>query len=128
MRKGVNLDMEFFDGRTERERWGELDQAGTDRDIEDQVDILLNSDSDLWNYDLHPQVSNGVISITGIVNVAEDVEKLRNLVNIEGNRGVELNVAVNAEVSNLDPQDTVLEYRNYGSPLMADIYGESEEE
>ena len=46
-------------------KFGEWNNSDSDRDIEERVQMLLDSDSDLWNYDLHAEVSNGVVHVTG---------------------------------------------------------------
>lgn len=126
-KKDVKRGMEFKDGRAEKEMWGEQNQAGSDRDLEERVQMLLDSDSGLWNYDLHSQVSNGVIQINGVVDVEEEKDKLRHLMNIEGSRGLELNVAVNAQVSNIEHKEEALEYEEERNRLVADISADSDD-
>jgi hypothetical protein len=109
-KKDVKRGMEFKDGRAEQEMWGEWNDSDSDRDIEERVQMLLDSDSDLWNYDLHAEVSNGVVHVTGVVDVEEEKEKLRQLLNIEGVRQLDLGVAVNSQVSNLEPKEKALDY------------------
>lgn len=119
-KKDVKRGMEYKDGRFEQEIWGERNEAGSDRDLEERVQMLLDSDSDLWPYDLHAEVSNGVVRITGVVDVEEEKHKLEQLVNIEGIRGMELEVAVNFQVSNLEPKEAALEYEEDRNRLTAE--------
>jgi len=119
-RKDVKRGMEYKDGRFEQEIWGEWNEAGSDRDLEERVQMLLDSDSDLWPYDLHAEVSNGVVRITGVVDVEEEKRKLEQLVNIEGIQGMEVGVAVNSQVSNLEPKEAALEYEEDRNQLTAE--------
>lgn len=119
-KKDVKRGMEFKDGRAEQEMWGEWNEAGSDRDLEERVQMLLDSDSDLWPYDLHAEVSNGIVHVAGVVDVEEEKQKLEQLVNIKGVRGIDLGVAINAQVSNLEPKEQALEYEEDRNQLTAD--------
>jgi hypothetical protein len=112
--------MEFKDGRAEQEMWGEWNEAGSDRDLEERVQMVLDSDSDLWTYDLHAEVNNGVAHVTGVVDVEQEVDKLKNLLDIEGLRGLDLGVAVNAQVGNLEPKEQALEYEEDRNQLTSE--------
>ena len=109
-KKDVKRGMQFKDGHAEKEMWGEWNSSGSDRDLEERVQMLLDSDSDLWTYDLHSEVSNGVVHVTGVVDVEQEKEKLAHLLNIEGVRELDLSVAINAQVSGLEPKEQALEY------------------
>lgn len=126
-KKDVKRGMEYKDGRREQEIWGEWNQAGSDRDLEERVQMLLDSDSDLWPYDLHSEVSNGVVHVTGVVDVEEEKDKLRSLLDIEGVEGLNLSVAVNAQVSGLEPKEQALEYEEDRNQLTAEISPDSDD-
>lgn len=119
-KKNVKRGMEFKDGRAEQEMWGEWNESGSDRDLEERVQMLLDSDSDLWTYDLHAEVSNGIVHVTGVVDVEEEKEKLEQLIKIEGIRGIDMGVAVNAQVSNLEPEEQALEYEEDRNQLTSE--------
>mgnify|MGYP001264993885 FL=1 len=68
-KKDVKRGMEFKDGRAEKEMWGEWNEPFSDWTLEERVQMILDSDADLWKYDLHSSVENGVVEVTGVVDV-----------------------------------------------------------
>ena len=110
IRKDVKRGIEHKDGPREQEVWGEWDNRDSDMDLEERVQMLLDSDADLWTYDLNAEVSNGVVHVKGVVDVEEEKKKLEQLLNIEGVRQLDLGVAVNSQVSNLETKTKALDY------------------
>ena len=118
-KKDVKRGMEFKDGRAEQEIWGEWNEHGSDRDLEERVQMVLDSDHDLWNYDLHSRVESGRVYITGVVDVEDEKERLEDLIrNVEGVRDVEIGVAVDAEASNIQ------EPLRFGRPELDEDYAD----
>ena len=93
----------------------------TDRELEERVQMLLDSDSDLWTYDLRAEVSHGVVHVTGVVDVEQEKQRLEQLLNMEGIRGLDLGVTVNSLVSNLETREEVLDYEEDRNHLTADM-------
>ena len=93
--------MEFKDGRAERNLGSGI--TATVTGILKKELNAPDNDSDLWNYDLHAEVSNGVVHVTGVLTLkkkgkADSCSILK--------VAVDLGVAVNSQVSNRNPGES----------------------